>query len=168
MPITYKGIIATDAPVKPVGTSDLLMESIIIVPGMALPEKIPLIDNHLRGSITTILGHAENLRVEAVTGFYGQEVQAIVGDIIFSHSHNGSQAESDVLRGHLWALSAGYEARGRQFVNHGCQETLNGVKCGGGNYITGMDLHEVSLCVLPKDRNCKVIVVHAPEEEPEA
>lgn len=156
----YQAIVATEAPCrldKPKGLIQL--ECLSIYAGMPLPDKLPFLDLH-KGGQSCILGHAENLRVELVEAG-GVKLNAIVGEIIFSKAYAGCQAEINVLGGHVWGLSAGYEIYGSVIVEHGKEREINGILYPGGKrIIDSFELREVSLTPLPKDKNCKIIIIN--------
>lgn len=156
--MTYRAIIATEAPCridKPKGLIQL--ECLSIYAGMPLPDKIPFLDLH-KGGLSCILGHAENLRVELVEAG-GVKFNAVVGEIIFSKAYAGNQAEINVLGGHVWGLSAGYEPCGSVIVEHGREREINGILYPGGKrIIDSFELREVSLTPIPKDKNCKIMI----------
>jgi hypothetical protein len=156
----FRGIIATEAPCKidkPEGL--IITECLSIYKGMPLPDKIPLLDCHNRG-LSCTLGHAERLRVERIEAS-GVKLNAITGEIIFSRAYAGTQAEVNVIGGHLWGLSVGYEAHRIETIEPGEKRTINGMLWHGGKrVISRFEPLEVSLTPLPRDKNCKIIIIN--------
>jgi len=124
------------------------------------------LDTHLhRGGQSCILGHADNLRVETVTAD-GEEINAVVGEITFSKAYSGTQAEINVLGGHVWGLSVGYEPISYEVVKHGLERKINGKNYYGCiQVVSRFEIREVSLTPMPKDQNCKIIIQENKQNE---
>lgn len=162
----FTGIVATSAPSPLSGEeSKYVSESLFISEGMILPDKIPLLESHLRTAATVnVLGHADNLRIRRLPGEPGQDHLAIIADIHFSDVSSGAIARRLVEGGHIWGLSVGYEIRCREKISEGERIHYQG-QCFRGAMILVKEftIVEVSLCVLPKDRNCRIVGGHERE-----
>lgn len=153
----YVGIIATDRPFAINKHPEFFCEQLFIRPGMKLPARVPLIDSHMQEPLTIrVLGWVENLRVEAIPGEHGQGLNAIVGDIYFSKI-NGQIAKSLVDEGAVWGLSVSVTKDRRLTIPRGETRTIEGATFHGGLVVyPDFEIPEISLCVSPKDRNCKI------------
>ncbi len=156
----YKAIIATDATIPITGDKEFFCEQMLIRPGMTLPEKIPFIDAHeTKPVIAVTLGRAENLRVEHMLGDQGQDLYAVVGDLYFSEQAPGATARKEVDAGNVWGLSVRYQPTFTDRIPTTEARVIDGETIPGGQVLVrGFTLQEVSLCVIPKDLNCKIII----------
>lgn len=158
----YRAIVATDAPClaqKPRGI--IRVENLLIWPGMPLPDRLPLLDNHsLRGSVQVgILGRADNFRVVEIDDAFGGKLNAIEADVTLAQTYTGKEIELLVSGGHVWALSVGFSANQIEILDFCDERTFQGITFSGGRQvITSFNLEEVSLTATPLDKNCRIML----------
>lgn len=140
---------ATETPVPMYDWArDAMVPEVLLMDGVELPESrsVPLLDSHSRFSTSSILGSAENLRVEN---------RELVSTARFSST--AEDAFTKVREGHLKDLSVGYKVLARRYVPPGSSEKINGREFTGPvNVVTKWSVREVSFTPIGADQKTKV------------
>lgn len=131
-----------------------IIDEVLIVRGMELPETVALLDNHFRFSLGGVLGSGRGFR---------RQSEQIVGRLFFAEGPEDSQEERAwrlVSQGHQKAVSAGYAIREATIIPAGETATVGSRQFTAGELdlriVTRSMLREVSLTPVQADPNANI------------
>ena len=126
-----------------------VVDEVLLMSGLSpLPEQVPLLDAHFRGSTSAILGSARGFRVQ------GSELLA---SAVLAETPSGEQALALVRGNHLTDVSVGYQVDSSQWVEPGRTVTIEGRQFSGPlKVVTNWRLKELSLCPIGADEAAKI------------
>lgn len=96
-----------------------VIEEVLIMDGVRVPDQLPYIDTHMRFTITAMLGSTRNMRVEG---------GKLIGRNFFADTDLGRDAESLARDGHLTDNSVGYKIHNSATIDAGKTVEVEGVK----------------------------------------
>jgi len=127
---SVESVLATE---KPVAVFDMrryeIIDEVLLLDGVELPRQLPMLENHMRGSLDTHLGSIRNIRVETnVKLADGTSIErALVGRLFFADGlERAEQAWKLVQQGHLTDLSTGNQAIEAVTIEAGESAMVNG------------------------------------------
>jgi len=116
---SIEAVIATESPVRVMDFSSYeLVDEVLLMSGLiAIPEQIPLLDSHDRGSVAKQLGSTRDIRVE------GDELRA---RNYFAADQGALDAFGKVRDGHITDNSVGYSVQGYEMLRPGETRSIGG------------------------------------------
>ncbi len=142
-------VVATDNPVK-VYRGGMMIDEVLDVNGVELPEKTALLDSHQSGSINQVLGSAREFAVVD-----GNQIHA---RIHFADTEDGRRAYRLYADGHATDFSVGYWVLSldKDLLKDSSEKTIGDKTYKGRmHYVDEWQIGEVSAAVFGADRDAK-------------
>lgn len=138
-------VLATETPVTTYDTSRMeMVEEVLRLDGMEVPNQIPMVDSHARGSVVSVLGSIRDFQISD---------GRLIGRAYFASDPVSRETFEKYADGHLTDFSVG-------------AGTLERVYEGRTKYVTRSKLIEGSAVVVGADRNAKAMVALRAYREP--
>lgn len=153
---SVEGVVASENPVTVLDlrTFDVIDE-ILLMSGMRIPDQVPLLDSHQRGSIKNILGSVRNFKIEKA-----RDGGVLVARNFFDDDEDGLRAFNKVKNGHVRDFSIGYRVHASAEIEAGDTGMVAGRKFTAGvrNLRVSVDteVRENSLLAIGADPVAKV------------
>lgn len=112
---SVEGVIASENPVTVLDLRTFeIIDEILLMSGMRLPDQVPLLDSHQRGSIKNILGSVRNFKIEKT-----RDGGVLVARNFFDDDEDGLRAFGKVKNGHVRDFSIGYRVHASAEIEAG-------------------------------------------------
>lgn len=153
---SFEAVVATEEPVAVMDyRSWEVIDEVLIADGGEFPESVPLLNDHDRYGVESVVGSA--------TGFQREGKQwvgrGIVGKAVDGNIHR-EQVWRDVADGHIKSVSIGYQVKSYVDIPAGQSQEINGKRYKAGErklrITTRWRVHELSLTPIGADSNALI------------
>lgn len=154
---SVEAVIATDTPVTVYDWNrDVYVDEVLRMDGAEYGTQVPLLENHSRWSLDSILGSTRGIRVEG---------NDLIGRLYLAENDDTAErAWQKVRQGHISDVSAGYRVTEFTDIPRGETQTVKGRSYTAGQRIlrvaTRWELREVSLVPIGADKRSKIRAEH--------
>jgi phage head maturation protease len=115
---SVEATISTESPVEVYDwSSDRMVEEVLLGDAAAMPAQLPLLANHARYSLDSVLGSIRNIRLES---------GSMIGRLYFADDDDAMRAWSKVRAGHLTDVSVGYRVQEAVEIQPGATAVVKG------------------------------------------
>ena len=115
---SVEAVLGSETPVEVYDwQTDRVVEEVLVMAEARMPAQLPLLANHNRWSLDSILGSARELRVDG-----GQ----LLGRVMFATDPDSQRAWEKVLGGHITDVSIGYRVTQSTMIPAGQSASING------------------------------------------
>ena len=115
--LSVEGVIASETPAVMFDRRYGEVDEVLLMEGVILPKKMPLLDAHQRNSVANVIGGSSNFRVEG---------SKIVSFNEFYPDDFGEKAFGKVERGFITDFSVGYNVNVASYISPGETKEING------------------------------------------
>jgi len=152
---SVEAVLATERPVEVLDPRTIeVIDEVLLMSGAELPKQLPLLDDHMRDGVATLLGSARQLRVNG---------DRLFGRVHVARGRPGSTEErawSMIEQGHLTDVSIGYTYLSSVNVAPETTETVAGLTFTAGvrklRVVTWWKPRELSLTLVGADEGAKL------------
>jgi len=93
------------------------VREVLLMDGVALPERLPFVDSHDRSTVDTLLGSTVDLHIQS---------GKLLGKNVFSNAPEGERAWQKTKEGHLTSNSIGYQVESKTDIEPGKTKVIKG------------------------------------------